>query len=89
MLCSLLFIDIQLTYNILLVSNVEHNDLINILCIYITYICVYIYIYIYIKYPLKKEMATNPVVLPGEFHGQRSLAGFSPWGCKASDTLND
>ena len=51
--------------------------------------CVYIYIYIYIKYPLKKEMATNPVVLPGEFHGQRSLAGFSPWGCKASDTLND
>ena len=27
----------------------------------------------------------NPVLLPGEFHGQRSLAGYSPWGCKESD----
>ena len=24
--------------------------------------------------------------LPGEFHGQRSLAGYSPWGRKESDT---
>ena len=24
--------------------------------------------------------------LPGESHGQRSLAGCSPWGCKESDT---
>ena len=24
--------------------------------------------------------------LPGESHGQRSLAGYSPWGCKESDT---
>ena len=23
--------------------------------------------------------------LPGEFHGQMSLAGYSPWGCKGSD----
>ena len=23
-----------------------------------------------------------PVVLPGEVHGQRSLEGYSPWGCK-------
>ena len=22
----------------------------------------------------------------GKFHGQRSLAGYSPWGCKESDT---
>ena len=26
-----------------------------------------------------------PVFLPGEFHGQRSLAGYSPWGCKELD----
>ena len=26
------------------------------------------------------------IVLPGEFHGQRSLAGYSPWGHKESDT---
>ena len=24
-------------------------------------------------------------ILPGEPHGQRSLAGYSPWGCKESD----
>ena len=24
---------------------------------------------------------------PGESHGQRSLAGYSPWGHKESDTL--
>ena len=27
-----------------------------------------------------------PVFWPGGFHGQRSLAGYSPWGCKESDT---
>ena len=27
------------------------------------------------------EMAT-PVFLPGKFHGQRSMAGYSPWGRK-------
>ena len=27
-----------------------------------------------------------PVCLPGESHGQRNLAGYSPWGCKETDT---
>ena len=27
-----------------------------------------------------------PVFLPGESHGQRNLAGYSPWGRKESDT---
>ena len=27
----------------------------------------------------------TPVFLPGEFHGQRSLVGYSPWGRKESD----
>ena len=31
-------------------------------------------------------MATTLVFLPGEFHGQRSLAGYSSWGCKELDT---
>ena len=31
-------------------------------------------------------MATPPVFLPGEFQGQRSLAGYGPWGCKELDT---
>ena len=28
-----------------------------------------------------------PVFLPGKFHGQRSLEGRSPWGCKESDKI--
>ena len=28
----------------------------------------------------------TPVFLPGASHGQRSLAGYSPWGRKESDT---
>ena len=36
--------------------------------------------------PLEKEWLSTPVFLPGEFHGQRSLVGYSPWGCKESDT---
>ena len=35
--------------------------------------------------PLGGGMGTTPVFLPGEFHGQVSLAGSSPWGCKESD----
>ena len=36
--------------------------------------------------PLEKGMATHLVFLPGELHGQRSLAGYSPRGRKESDT---
>ena len=35
--------------------------------------------------PLEKEMVTHSVFLPGESHGRRSLAGYSPWGRKESD----
>ena len=35
--------------------------------------------------PLEKEMAPTPVFLPGEFHGQSSLVGYSPWGCEELD----
>ena len=35
--------------------------------------------------PLEKEMATTPVFLPGESHGQKILVGYSPWDGKESD----
>ena len=38
------------------------------------------------KDPLENRMVPTPVFLPEEFHGQGSLAGYSPWGCKESDT---
>ena len=34
---------------------------------------------------LEKGTATNSVLWPGEFLGQRSLAGYSPWGHKELD----
>ena len=35
--------------------------------------------------PGNKKWQPTPVYLPGEFCGQRSLVGYSPWGCKESD----
>ena len=36
--------------------------------------------------PWRRKWQPTPVFLPGEFHGERSLAGYSPWGRKESDT---
>ena len=38
------------------------------------------------KIPWGRGWLPIPVFLPGEFHGQRSLAGYSPQGHKESDT---
>ena len=38
------------------------------------------------KIPWKRAWLPTPVFLPGKFRGQRSLAGYGPWGCKGSDT---
>ena len=35
---------------------------------------------------LEKGIATHSSILAREFHGQRSLAGYSPWSHKESDT---
>ena len=34
------------------------------------------------KIPWRRVWQPTPVFLPGEFHGQSSLAGYSPWGTK-------
>ena len=33
-------------------------------------------------------MATHFSTLPGEFHGQRSLVGYSPWDRRESDMID-
>ena len=38
------------------------------------------------RFPWRREWQPTPVFLPGESRGQRSLAGYSPWGHKESDT---
>ena len=35
--------------------------------------------------PWRRDWQPTPLFLPGEFHGQLSLAGYSPWGHKESD----
>ena len=37
------------------------------------------------KIPWRRERLSTPVFLPGESHGQKSLAGYSPWGYKELD----
>ena len=37
------------------------------------------------KIPWRRAWQPTPVFLPGEFHGQRSLAGYSPWDHRESD----
>ena len=37
------------------------------------------------KIPWRRKWLPTPVFLPGEFHGQRSLVSYSPWGHKESD----
>ena len=37
------------------------------------------------KISWRKEWLPTPVFFPGEFHGQRKLVGYSPWGDKVSD----
>ena len=38
------------------------------------------------KMPWRREGQPTPVILPGESHKQMSLAGYSLWGHKESDT---
>ena len=39
------------------------------------------------KIPWRRVRLPTPVFWPGEFHGQRSLAGYSPWSCKETDRI--
>ena len=37
------------------------------------------------KNPWRRKWQPTPIFLPGKFHGQRSMAAYSLWGCKESD----
>ena len=41
------------------------------------------------KIPGRRKWQTTPVFLPGNSHGQRSLADYSPWGHKSRTWLSD
>ena len=37
--------------------------------------------------PWRRKWQPTPISLPGRFHGQGSLAGYSPWSSKESDIM--
>ena len=39
--------------------------------------------------PWRRAWQPTPAFLSGESHGQRRLAGYSPWGGKESDTVRE
>ena len=41
------------------------------------------------RIPWRRKWLPTPVCLSGKFHGQRSLAGYSPWGHKTWTRLSD
>ena len=42
------------------------------------------------RFPWRRTWQPTPVFLLGESHGQRSLVGYSPWGCcKESDSAEE
>ena len=41
------------------------------------------------RFPWRRKWQPTPVFSPGKSHGQRSLAGYSPWGCRVRDDLSD
>ena len=40
-----------------------------------------------VKIPWRRKWQSTPVFLPGKFHRQRSLEGYSPWGFKELDMI--
>ena len=38
------------------------------------------------KIPWRRKWQPAPIYSPSKLHGQRSLVGYSPWGCKKSGT---
>ena len=46
-----------------------------------------IHVYVYIVYSWRRAWQPTPIFFPGEFHGQRSLVGYSPWDRTESDTI--
>ena len=41
------------------------------------------------RIPWRRKWQPTPVFMLGESHGQRSLAGFGPWGHKESDMTEE
>ena len=41
------------------------------------------------RFPWRRKWQPTSVFLPGKSKGQRNLVGYSPWGCKDSDAIEE
>ena len=41
------------------------------------------------KIPWRRKWKPTPVFLPEKSYGERSMAGYSPWGCKELDITGE
>ena len=78
--CEFIFLDLFTgLHNILLVYIIyglpDGSDRKNLLAIQETWFNTWVG-----KIPWRREWQPTPIFLPGECYGQRSLAGYSPWG---------
>ena len=76
------FIGVYLIYNVVLASGIQHSELVASqvpLCRRLERREFDPWVG---KISWRKTWQPTPVLLPGESHGQRSLEGYSPWGCK-------
>ena len=56
--------------------------------IYFTYLWIYVCVCVWRYISWKRKWQPTPVFLPREFHGQRSLVDYNPWGHKESETTS-
>ena len=75
----------------------QYLTMISKICIYVctslyayvytgAYVCLDVYLDMSIYRHWRRQWHPTPVLLPGNSHGQRSLAGCSPWGREELDT---
>ena len=67
-ICMLYMLHITYMYSICIYNNT---------CIYVFSVCIIIYTYVLHG---RRQWHPTPVLLPGKYHGRRSLVGCSPWG---------
>ena len=51
-------------------------------------VCVWVWVCVWVCVSWRQKWQPTPIFLPGESRGQRSLVGYSLWGCRESDTAN-
>ena len=55
---------------------------------FLIYVFISLFMYLFVLFR-RRQWHPTPVLLPGKSHGQKSLAGYHPWGHKSQTWLSD